>query len=46
VSTDPDQEAGEPEVAACGFIPDFMSDNKHLYPWAGISFGEYGGLII
>ena len=44
----PDQEAGEDAeaAAAIGFIPDIISENKHLYPWAGISLGEYGCLIL
>ena len=37
-----EEAAGE----ACGFIEDFQSFNKHLYPHGGISFGEYGALII
>jgi ribosomal protein L12E/L44/L45/RPP1/RPP2 len=36
------KEAGEP----IGFMPDICSDNKHLYPYAGISFGEYGTYIL
>jgi radial spoke head protein 4A len=41
---EPVEEGGE--TAAIGFIPDIISENKHLYPWAGISLGEYGCLIL
>ena len=36
----------EASGAACGFIPDFQSDNKHLYAHGGISFGDFGALMI
>jgi len=42
---------GEPDAegdggTAIGFIPDIIAENRHLYPWAGISLGEYGCLIL
>ena len=41
-----EQEEGGDGGSAIGFIPDIIAENKHLYPWAGISLGEYGCLIL
>ena len=43
---DLNEEEGGDGGAAIGFVPDILSANKHLYPWAGISLGEYGSLIL
>ena len=29
-----------------GFIPDIVSDNKNVYQWGGINFGEYNGMLL
>jgi radial spoke head protein 4/6 len=29
-----------------GFIPDICSDNKSLWQWAGINFGEYTCMML
>lgn len=46
VTNEEEEEGGPPAGEPIGFIPDICSDNRHLYPYAGIGFGEYGALIL
>lgn len=46
VAAEAEEGEGGDTGTAIGFIPDIISENRHLYPWAGISLGEYGCLIL
>jgi len=36
----------EEQSAPVGFIPDLLGDNKKLYSWAGIDFGEFNCMLL
>lgn len=40
------EEAQEDQAAPIGFVPDIVADNKLVYSWAGLDFGEYNCLVI
>lgn len=44
--TGEDEEGEESQAAPLGFVPDIVSDNKQVFSWAGIDFGEYDCLVL
>lgn len=40
------EEQPEATSAPVGFIPDLISDNRNIYQWAGINFGEYNCMLL
>jgi len=47
VSGDPDGGAPDVEVVPpVGFIPDISHDNRALWQWAGVNFGEFTCMLL
>lgn len=41
-----DEEQVEEQAPPVGFVPDLLSDNRQLYSWAGLDFGEYNCMLL
>lgn len=40
------EEVQEEQAAPVGFVPDIIADNKLIYSWAGLDFGDYNCLLM